>query len=76
MRNDKDNGGKWGTDFWWVYLFMAGIDLLEFRPSEIAAAVAISALLENQTLDLESAISHLAPYIVQKVKKKKNHPKV
>lgn len=43
-----------------------GIDLLEFRPSEIAAAVAISALLENQTLDLESAISHLAPYIVQK----------
>ncbi|XP_022740205.1 cyclin-D4-1 [Durio zibethinus] len=34
-----------------------GIDFLEFRPSEIAAAVAISVLGEMQTLAIEKAIS-------------------
>lgn len=34
-----------------------GIDFLEFRPSEIAAAVAISIAGETQTVDIEKAIS-------------------
>lgn len=37
----------------------AGIDFLEFRPSEIAAAVAISVVGETQTVHTEKAISVL-----------------
>lgn len=35
----------------------AGIDFLEFRPSEIAAAVAISVSEEIQAIDIDKAIS-------------------
>ena len=45
----------------------AGIDFLEFKPSEIAAAVAISVAVETKTVDTEKAISVLT-YHVQKVK--------
>lgn len=45
----------------------AGIDFLEFRPSEIAAAVAISVAGENQTVDIEKAISVIIHH-VEKVK--------
>ncbi|KAK1371314.1 Phosphofructokinase 5 [Heracleum sosnowskyi] len=36
-----------------------GIDLLEFRPSEIAAAAALSVAGENQTVDTEKALYRL-----------------
>ncbi|KAJ8771535.1 hypothetical protein K2173_026712 [Erythroxylum novogranatense] len=35
------------------------IDFLEFRPSEIAAAVAIAVVMENRTVDVEQALSRL-----------------
>lgn len=44
----------------------AGIDFLEFRPSEIAAAVAISVVGEGQTVHTEKAISVLIQ-LVEKV---------
>jgi len=47
--------------------FNAGIYFLEFRPSEIAAAVAIAVVGETKTVDAEQAISVLAQP-VQKVK--------
>ncbi|KAM7257546.1 hypothetical protein ACFE04_013287 [Oxalis oulophora] len=40
-----------------------GIDLLEYRPSEIAAAVSISVTAETQTVDIEKAISSLAKFV-------------
>ena len=46
---------------------IAGIDFLEFRPSEIAAAVAISVSVEMQTLAIDKAISSFI--FVEKVKK-------
>lgn len=45
----------------------AGIDFLEFRPSEIAAAVAISISGELQPEDIDGAISCFTH--VEKVKK-------
>ncbi|XVF15279.1 hypothetical protein REPUB_Repub09cG0137300 [Reevesia pubescens] len=45
-----------------------GIDFLEFRPSEIAAAVAISVSGEMQTLAIDKAISSFI--FVEKVKKR------
>lgn len=45
----------------------AGIDFLEFKPSEVAAAVAISLAGETKTVDTEKAISVLTQY-VKKVK--------
>ena len=47
--------------------FNAGIYFLEFRPSEIAAAVAIAVVGETKTVDAEQAISALTQPI-QKVK--------
>ena len=47
----------------------AGIDFLEFRPSEIAAAVAISVSVEMQTLAIDKAISSFI--FVEKVKRKR-----
>lgn len=44
----------------------AGIDFLEFRPSEVAAAVAISVAGEAKTVDIEKALSLLIQN-VQKV---------
>lgn len=41
----------------------AGIDFLEFRPSEVAAAVAISVAGEAKTLDTEKAISMLIQHV-------------
>lgn len=35
----------------------AGIDFLEFRPSEIAAAVAISVSRQMQAVDIDKALS-------------------
>ncbi|XP_050220107.1 cyclin-D4-1-like [Mercurialis annua] len=40
-----------------------GIDLLEFRPSEIAAAVAIAVVGGNKTVDADQAISVLAQHV-------------
>lgn len=40
-----------------------GIDFLEFRPSEVAAAVAIAVAGENQTLDTETATSFLIQHV-------------
>ncbi|XP_062097798.1 cyclin-D3-1-like isoform X2 [Humulus lupulus] len=40
-----------------------GIDFLEFKPSEVAAAVAISALAETNTVDTEIAVSVLMQYV-------------
>ncbi|XP_008219387.1 PREDICTED: cyclin-D2-1-like [Prunus mume] len=40
-----------------------GIDFLEFRPSEVAAAVAISVAGEAKTLDTEKAISMLVQHV-------------
>ncbi|XP_042516539.1 cyclin-D3-1-like [Macadamia integrifolia] len=34
-----------------------GIDFLDFRPSEVAAAVAISVFSENRTVDIDKAVS-------------------
>lgn len=44
---------------------IAGIDFLEFKPSEIAAAVAISVLRELQDQEIDKAITDF--YIVEKV---------
>ncbi|KAL9261267.1 Cyclin-D3-1-like protein [Drosera capensis] len=40
-----------------------GIDFLEFKPSEIAAAVAVSVTGEGQTVDYEKAVSCLSSYV-------------
>ncbi|KAJ0086722.1 hypothetical protein Patl1_08622 [Pistacia atlantica] len=40
-----------------------GIDFLEFKPSEVAAAVAISLAGETKTVDTEKAISVLTQYV-------------
>ena len=48
---------------WWE--LNAGIDFLEFRPSEISAAVAICVTREAQTLDINKAMSNIIP--VEKV---------
>ncbi|GLT93739.1 hypothetical protein SLE2022_115150 [Rubroshorea leprosula] len=40
-----------------------GIDFLEFKPSEIAAAVAISVARESKTVDIDKAISALAQHV-------------
>lgn len=45
---------------------IVGIDFLEFRPSEIAAAVAISVLGESQAKDIDKSIAEL--FIVEKVR--------
>ncbi|GKV53322.1 hypothetical protein SLEP1_g59855 [Rubroshorea leprosula] len=42
---------------------MRGIDFLEFKPSEIAAAVAISVAKETKTVGTEKAISALAQHV-------------
>lgn len=56
---------------WWE--FNAGIDFLEFRPSEIAAAVAISVSGEiKAVVDIDRAISSFIH--VEKVKKKNGGP--
>lgn len=49
--------------FWWE--FNAGIDFLEFKPSEIAAAVAIFVAEETQAIDVEKAMSFFV--LVEKV---------
>ncbi|KAE8671507.1 6-phosphofructokinase 5 [Hibiscus syriacus] len=49
-RMERINGGWWGE-------MDAGIDFLEFRPSEIAAAVAISVSGYMQTVAIDKAIS-------------------
>ncbi|GAB2290741.1 hypothetical protein Dimus_025014 [Dionaea muscipula] len=49
-----------------VHIIMSiikGIDFLEFRPSEIAAAVAIYVTRENHTADTEAAISRLSGHV-------------
>ncbi|KAI4339759.1 hypothetical protein MLD38_024667 [Melastoma candidum] len=40
-----------------------GIDYLDFKPSEVAAAVAISVARENQALDAEKALSLLTEHV-------------
>lgn len=45
---------------------IAGIDYLEFRPSEIAAAVAVSVLKELQAIEIDKAIIDLL--VVEKVR--------
>ncbi|KAF4362498.1 hypothetical protein CsatB_007681 [Cannabis sativa] len=40
-----------------------GIDFLEFKPSEVAAAVVISVLAETQTVDTEVAVSVLIQHV-------------
>lgn len=40
-----------------------GIDYLKFRPSEVAAAVAVSVKGETQTVDIEKSISALARHV-------------
>lgn len=52
----------------------AGIDFLEFKPSEVAAAVAISVTGETKTVDNEKAISALTQH-VKKVKLVVQNPK-
>lgn len=47
--------------------FIVGIDFLQFRPSEVAAAVAISVAGESETVDTETSISLLIEH-VEKVK--------
>ncbi|KAA8528341.1 hypothetical protein F0562_035696 [Nyssa sinensis] len=46
-----------------ILSLLKGIDFLEFRPSEIAAAVAISVAVETQTVDTEKAISVLIQHV-------------
>jgi cyclin D1/2/4 len=50
--------------------YNAGIDFIQFRPSEIAAAVAVTLSVkgENQTVQTEKAVSLLIEY-VEKVRK-------
>lgn len=47
------------SDISWLWELNAGIDFLEFRPSEIAVAVAVAISIagETQTVDTEKAIS-------------------
>ncbi|XP_030455128.1 cyclin-D4-2-like [Syzygium oleosum] len=40
-----------------------GIDFVEFRPSEVAAAVAISIARENQSMDIEQTLSVLPQHV-------------
>ncbi|KAL9328576.1 hypothetical protein ACSQ67_003579 [Phaseolus vulgaris] len=47
-----------------ILSIIRGIDFLEFRPSEIAAAVAISVLGESQAKDIDKSIADL--FIVEK----------
>lgn len=56
---------KDGLMFGWKK-FNAGIDFLEFKPSVIAAAVAISFAVKTETVDSEKALSALVHH-VQKV---------
>ncbi|XWS23961.1 hypothetical protein CRYUN_Cryun28dG0060500 [Craigia yunnanensis] len=42
-----------------------GIDFLEFKPSEIAAAVAISVAVETKTVDTEKAVSVLTHHVLK-----------
>ncbi|KAK8642730.1 hypothetical protein V6N13_012063 [Hibiscus sabdariffa] len=42
---------------------VTGIELLEFKPSEIAAAVAISVAVETTTVDAEKAVSFLTRHV-------------
>ncbi|KAG6705244.1 hypothetical protein I3842_07G170700 [Carya illinoinensis] len=42
---------------------LKGIDFLEFRPSEVAAAVAIAVAEETQTIDTETATSLLSQHV-------------
>ena len=65
MNEDREKGN--GFDVSWLGELNAGIDFLEFRPSEIAAAVAISIAGETQTVDIEKAISA----VIEPVKKVK-----
>nr|GMC48248.1 cyclin-D4-1-like isoform X1 [Ipomoea batatas] len=46
-----------------VQSMLKGIYFLEFRPSEIAAAVVISVAVETEALDIEKALSALTPYV-------------
>ncbi|KAL9264200.1 Cyclin-D4-1-like protein [Drosera capensis] len=48
-----------------VYIIRSikGIDFLEFKPSEIAAAVAVSVTGEGQTVDYEKAVSCLSGHV-------------
>ncbi|RXH92692.1 hypothetical protein DVH24_033588 [Malus domestica] len=55
------NHGEKAADVWWK--LNAGIDSLEYRPSEVAAAVAISVAGEAKTLDNEKAISMLIQHV-------------
>jgi cyclin D1/2/4 len=45
--------------------YNAGIDFIQFRPSEIAAAVAVTLSVkgENQTVQIEKAVSLLIEYV-------------
>ena len=63
---------NYSDGFWWAGgILNAGIDFLEFKPFEIAAAVAISVAIETKRVDTEKAMSALAQH-VQKVKKQKS----
>ena len=53
--------------FGWCVEFNAGIDFLEFRPSEVAAAVAISVASETKTVDTEKPIPLLFQLHLEKV---------
>lgn len=56
----------------WLSELNAAIDLLEFKPSEISAAVAISVTEETQTVKhSDSPFSSFFPEQLQKVKKEK-----
>ena len=46
-----------------MWVFIAGIDFLEFRPSEVAAAAAVSVAGETQTVDIENSISFLTQHV-------------
>lgn len=52
-----------GADVCGGWELNAGIDFLEFRPSEVAAAVTISVAGEAKTLDTEKAISMLIQHV-------------
>ena len=41
-----------------MWLINVGIDFLEFKPSEIAVAIAISVLAEIQAVDVAKAVSY------------------
>ncbi|XP_059631270.1 cyclin-D2-1-like [Cornus florida] len=56
---------SWSTQL--ILNTIKGIDFLEFKPSEVAAAVAMSVAGETQTVDTEKAISVL----IQHVKKER-----